>query len=161
MKTKIILAALFIFSHYLLHAQQSIKSTARPDSIIKIIPLESVDDVVYAYTIGGKLHMREDVIIRLKAYAPSAEEYHKSKTDITWGYISGGGFALSSFASVINFRNQSKNYVATMGASGRNYSGAYIFTGLASAFVGSAIINWVNGLKHFKKSIAIYNQRFE
>jgi hypothetical protein len=160
MKTKIILAALSIFSPFLLKAQQAIKSTAQPDSIIKIIPLEAVDDVVYAYTIGGKLQTREDVVIKLMAFAPSAEEYHRSKNNFTKGWISAGAFGVSSFASVIDFHNAGKNTVATMGAV-HNNSGAYIFTGIATAFAASAIINWVEGFKHFKKSIKVYNQRFE
>src|ERR1035438_7221507 len=100
MKTKIILTALLLLSSFLLKAQQESKTQAQPDSIIKIIPLEAVDEVVYAYTIGGKLQTRKDVVIKLMAYSPSAEEYHKSKNDFTWTWISMVAFGVSSFASI-------------------------------------------------------------
>jgi hypothetical protein len=160
MKTKIILTIIFILPVFLLKAQQIVKSQAQPDSIIKLIPVQTLDTVVYAYTIGGKLVTREEVAFRLKAYAPSAAYYHQFKNNMTWGNISAGAFGVSSLASVIAFHNNSKNATIAVGTV-HNNSGTYIFTGLATAFLGSAIINWVNGSKHFKKSIKAYNQRFE
>ncbi|TWI95550.1 hypothetical protein JN11_04289 [Mucilaginibacter frigoritolerans] len=160
MKTKIILTIIFILPVFMLKAQQTIKSHAQPDSIIKFIPIQTLDTVVYAYTIGGKLATRQEIAFRLMTYAPSAEEYHQFKNNMTWGSISGGAFGISSLASVIAFHNSSKNAVTTMGTV-HNNSGAYIFTGIATAFLGSAIINWIYGAKHFKKSIKVYNQRFE
>jgi hypothetical protein len=162
MKTQIILAALLILSPFILKAQQSIKTTSQPDSVIEFIPIVVGSDVGYEYTIGGKLRTREDVVIKLMAYAPSDVDYQKSKNSMTWSYISAGAFAVSSYAAIINFANQGRNEVATMGAvNSHSNSGAVVFTGIATAFAASAIINWVQGLKHFRKSIKVYNQRFE
>ncbi len=165
MKTQIIIAALSIFSPFLLKAQQSAKSTAQPDSIIAFIPIQigsDVGDVGYEYTIGGKLHTRKDVVIKLMAYAPSDVDYQKSKNDMTWSYISAGAFAVSSYAAIINFANRGREEVETMGAiNNHGNSGAFVFTGIATAFAASAIINWVQGLSHFRKSIKVYNQHFE
>jgi hypothetical protein len=158
MKTKIILTIIFILPVFLLKAQQAIKSQAQPDSIIKFIPVQTLDTVVYAYTIGGKLVTRQEVAFQLKTYAPSAKEYHQFKNNMTWGNVSTVAFGVSSFASLLAFHNSNKN---TASGTVHNNSGSYVFTGVATAFLCTALINWISAAKHFKRSIKIYNQRFE
>ena len=116
------------------------------------------------------MQTREDVEIRLMAYAPSAGELKMAKNNITWTYVSGGGFAASSFAAIIEYANNNKHAGETTGfVNGEpafiykqhNLTGAYIFTGLATGFLVATIINFTNVFKHGKKAIHLYNQRFE
>ena len=170
MKKPIIIALLLLFSSLMLKAQDNSKPKAQPDSIIKVIPAGEGRDSFYLYTIGGKLQTREDVAIRLMAYAPSAEEYRAAINNITWVYVSAAGFAASSIGSIIEYANNNKNAGATMGfVNGEpaiiyphhNLAGAYILTGVASAFFVSAIINLSKAAFHGNKAVKLYNQRFE
>ena len=170
MKKPIIIALLLLSSSLLLKAQDNTKPKAQPDSIIKVIPAGEGRHSYYLYTIGGKLQTREDVAIRLMAYTPSAEEYHAAKNNITWVYVSGAGFAASSIGSIIEYANNNKNAGATTGfVNGEpaiiyqhhNLTGAYVLTGLATAFLVSSIINLSKAAFHSNKAIKLYNQRFE
>src|ERR1700733_10942865 len=101
MKKPLIITLLLISSTLLLKAQDNIKTTAQPDSIIKLIPVGEGRHSSYLYTIGGKLQTREDVAIRLMAYAPSAVEDHAALNNITWTYVSFSGFAVTGLAAAI------------------------------------------------------------
>src|ERR1700744_2939883 len=107
MKTKFLLTALLLVAALLVKGQQTVKSPAQPDSIIKLIPIQTANNTIYAYTIGGKLVTREDVAVRLKAYAPSAVFYDQFKNNQTWSYVSVGVSGVASIASVIAFYNSS------------------------------------------------------
>jgi hypothetical protein len=154
----------------LVKAQTSQPSHAQPDSVIKLIPYGDGRHADYLYTIGGKLQTPDDVKLKILAYAPSAQEYHQAKSDAAWAYVSGAGFAISSFADIAEFAHNNKlrgatvafvNNVPTTIYQHHSYTGAYIFTGLATAFLTSAIINFVHASKHANKAIQTYNQRFE
>lgn len=171
MKKQLILIALLLMSASLASLAQEIKkSQAQPDSIIKIIPFGEGSRQSEIYTIGGKMQTREDVTIRLLAYAPSAAEYHKAKNNITWGYISFGGFAASGIGAVIEFVHNNKRAGETTGIVNgtptfiyqhHNLTGAYILTGVATGFLVSAIVNFTKASKHSKKALKLYNMRFE
>jgi hypothetical protein len=170
MKKPFIITLLLLSSTLLLKAQDNIKSTAQPDSIIKIIPAGEGRDSFYLYTIGGKLQTRQDVAIRLMAYAPSAVEYHAAVNNITWAYVSFSGFAVTGLAAAIEFAKNNKMAGETAGfVNGQpafiyqhhNLAGAYIFTGVATAFLVSSIINLSKAAFHGNKAIKVYNQRFE
>jgi len=170
MKKFIIMAILLIASFSLLKAQETTKPKAQPDSIIKVIPIGEGRSSSYLYTIGGRLQTREDVAIRLMAYAPSAVEYHAAKNAATWLYVSFGGFAVTSLAAVIDFAKNNKNAGLTTGfVNGQptfiyahhNLTGAYVLTGIAGAFLVSSIIHFSKVAFHGKRALWLYNQRFE
>jgi hypothetical protein len=170
MKKPIIIALLLLSSSLLLKAQDNVKPKAQPDSIIKVIPAGEGRDSYYLYTIGGKLQTRQDVAIRLMAYAPSAEEYHAFRNNVTWTYVSFGGATIAGIAAAIEFAKNNKNAGATTGnVNGQptiiyqhhNLTGAYILTGAATAFLASSIIRLSEAIFHGKKAIKVYNQRFE
>ena len=171
MKKPIIITLLLLLLALFVKAQDSLRSHhAQPDSIIKLVPFDVGSHTSYMYTIGGKIVPPDDVKARILAYAPSAGEYHKAKTNLTWGIISSVGLAGSAGAAVIEFATRSKMAGATTGiVNGQagfiyqqhSHTGAYIFTGLASAFLVSSIINYVHAMKHAHKALNLYNQRFE
>lgn len=170
MKTLTIFTILLLPSSFLLKAQDNIKPKAQPDSIIKVIPVGEGRHSSYLYTVGGKLQTREDVAIRLMAYAPSAEEYHAFKNNATWAYVSFGGLAVTSLAAGIEYGQNNKLAGATVGfVNGEpatiyqhhNLTPAYVLTGVATAFLVSSIINLSKAIFHGKKAIRLYNQRFE
>ena len=170
MKTLIIITVLLLFSSLLIKAQDTTKFKAQQDSVIKVIPFGEGRHSSYLYTIGGKLQTPEDVKIRLLSYAPSAQEYSKAKNNLTWGYVSGGGFFVTQIAAVVEFATHNKHAGETTGfVNGQpafiyqhhSLAGAYIFTGIAAGFLTSAIINWVKAGKHGNRALKLYNQRFE
>jgi hypothetical protein len=165
----ILIIALLLSAPVLVKAQDK-KPQAQPDSIIKIIPYGDGRYEGYLYTIGGRLQTREDVIIKLMAYAPSAAETVKAKTSLTWSYVSFGGAAIASVASVVDYANNNKHVGETTGIVNgepgfiyqkHSLAGAYVLTGIATGFLISSFINLANGAKHAKKAIKIYNERFE
>ena len=168
---KNLIITLFLLAPALLvKAQTSQPSHAQPDSIIKLIPYGDGRHADFLYTIGGKLQTPEDVKLKILAYAPSALEYHKARTAATWSYVSLAGSAVSGFASIYEFAHNNKLQGSTVAfVNGEpttiyqhhSYTSAYIFTGLATAFLTSAIINFVHAAKHANKAIQTYNQRFE
>jgi hypothetical protein len=168
MKNLTFITALLLLSTIVAKAQEVKK--AQPDSLIKIIPVGEGRQSFYLYTIGGKLQTREDVAIRLMAYAPSATEYRATKNNITWAYVSGGGAAISGLAAITEFAHNNKNAGATTGfINGQptiiyqhhSLAGAYVFTGMATAFLFSSVINITRAVFHGNKAIKLYNQRFE
>lgn len=170
MKKLITITILLLSASLLTKAQDTPKAKAQPDSLIKIIPFGEGKHTAYLYTIGGKLQTPEDVKMKLLSYAPAAAEYSIAKTNATWGYISWGGFAASSAAAVIVFATHNKHAGETTGfVNGQpafiyqphSLTGAYILTGVATAFLTSAIINLVKAGKHSKNALRLYNQRFE
>lgn len=170
MRKTTVIASLLLLSSAFAKAQTNFKATAQPDSIIKIIPVGEGRHSGYLYTIGGKLETREDVAIRLLAYAPSAQEYHLAKTNAVWSFVSLGGFGLSGIGATIEYalNNKHAGEIAAFvnGQPGFVYqhhslAGAYIFTGLATAFVVSSIIHFAHAAHHSNKAIELYNQRFE
>jgi hypothetical protein len=167
---KIIIGTLLLFGSSFLLKAQDIKPKAQPDSIIKIIPAGEGRNSFYLYTIGGKLQTREDVAIRLMAYAPSAAEYQAVKSNITWSYVSFGGFAITGLAAAIEFAKNNKYAGETTGfVNGQpafiyqhhSLTGAYVLTGVASAFLISSIIHFSQIAFHADRALKLYNQRFE
>jgi hypothetical protein len=167
MKKSIIITVLLLLSSSLIQAQDH---RSQPDSLIKIIPFGEGRHSSYLYTIGGKLQTREDVQIRLMRYAPSAEEYSKGRTNTTWAYISLGGTAASLAAATIEYATHNKHVGETTGIvdgqaafiyQHHSLAGAYIFTGLATGFLTSYIINAVEANRHANKALKLYNQQYE
>jgi len=170
MKKLIVITILLLFSSLLIKAQDTTKSKAQPDSIIKVIPFGEGKHSSYLYTIDGKLQTPDDVKIRLLSYAPSATEFAMAKNNATWCYISWGGFAASGIAAVIEYATHNKDAGETTGfVNGQpafiyqhhSLTGAYVFTGLATAFLVAEIVNLVKAGKHANRALKLYNQRFE
>lgn len=170
MKKPVIIAILLLLSSFLVKAQDNLKHVAQPDSIIKVIPVGDGRYDGYLYTIGGKLQTREDVTMKLLAYAPSADEYHKAKASATWAYVSAGGLMISGFAAGIEFGKNNKYAGETTGfVNGQpqfiyqhhSLTGAYVFTGMATAFLISGIINFSNAGRHINNALKKYNLRFK
>jgi hypothetical protein len=166
---KVTAVILLLLSSVLVKAQDK-KPQAQPDSVIKFMPIEGRRHDEYVYTIGGKVQTRQDVMIRLMAYAPSAMEINKAKTNITWTYITAGGVVLSSIGAAIEFGNNNKYATETMGMVNgvptpvyqkHSLASAYVFTGLATGFLIANIINFTRATRHSRKAIKVYNQRFE
>lgn len=168
---KPIIITLLLLSSLIVKAQDSIPSHhAQPDSVIKIVPFDVGSHTSCLYTIGGKIQTPQDVQIRILAYAPSAYEYHLAKNDIVWSYVSVAGFAASSALAIFEYAHNNKYAGATAadvnGQAGFIYqhhslTSAYVFTGIATAFLTSTIINFIHAAKHGNKALKVYNQRFE
>jgi hypothetical protein len=170
MKNLITVTLLLLLSSLFVKAQDNVKSSPQPDSLIKVIPVGEGRHSSYLFTIGGKLQTREDVIVRLMAYAPSAAEAHLARNNATWAYVSLGGFAASGFAAVLEFVHNNKYAGETTGfVNGQpafiyqhhNLTGAYVFTGLATAFLVSTFIHLSRANTHSNKALKLYNQRFQ
>lgn len=168
MKNLPFITILLLLSTILAKAQEVKK--AQPDSIIRVIPVGDPRHSSYLYTIGDKLRTSDEVAVKLMAYAPSALEYHAAKNNITWAYVSFAGAALSGLAATIEFANNSKYAGATTGiVNGQaafiyqhhSLTGAYVFTGLATAFLVSSLVNLSRVAFHGNKALKLYNQRFE
>jgi hypothetical protein len=166
MKKPIIITLLLLLSSLLIHAQDIKKP--QPDSVIKIIPFGAGKHSAYLYTIGGKLQTREDVLIRLMRYAPSAEEASKARNNATWAYVSLGGTAASIAAATIVYATHNKhagettsivNGQAAFIYQHHSLAGAYILTGMATGFLTSYIINLVEAGKHSNKALNLYNSQ--
>lgn len=161
---------LSLLSSIAIYAQKDTSWRPQPDSVIRLIPYGEGRYSSYLYTIGGKLQTAEDVKIRLLSYTPSAAEFVQAKSHLTWGYVSIGGLAVSGIAATIEYANNNKHAGETTGfVNGspafiyqqHSLAGAYIFTGLATGFLVSAIVNFVDTYKHGKQALALYNRRFE
>jgi hypothetical protein len=170
MKKPIIILLFLLLPALFATAQDMVKTRSQPDSIIEVVPVQVGSHISYLYTIGGKIQTPMNVRIKLLAYTPSATEYHQAKTDATWGYALSAGFAVSAAAAVIEFAHNNKWAGATTGPVNgeagfiyqhHSLAGAYIFTGIATAFLTSSIINFVHAVKHTNKALKVYNQRFE
>ena len=170
MKKLFMLTILLTGTSFLLKAQDNLKHKAQPDSIIKIIPFGEGRNTGYLYTIGGKLATREDVAIKLLAYTPSAMDYHADRNNITWTWVSFSGFAVTSFAAGLDFARNNKNAGITSAfVNGQpefiyqhhNLTGAYVLTGMATAFLASSIINFARAAFHANRSIQLYNQQYQ
>jgi hypothetical protein len=170
MKNQIIITIVLLSASLLVKAQDTTKFKAQPDSVIKVIPFGEGKHSSYLYTIGGKLQTPDDIKIRLLSYAPSAAEYSIAKNSATWGYVSWAGFGATTIAAVIEFATHNKHAGETTGfVNGQpafiyqhhSLTGAYVFTGLATAFLVAEIVNLVKAGKHANKALKLYNQRFE
>jgi hypothetical protein len=170
MKKPVFITLVLLLSALFSKAQNSNPHYAQPDSIIKVIPVGDGRHSSYLYTIGGKLQTEEDVKIKLLAYAPSATEYHAAKTDATLSWVSLVGFAAAGTAASINFAHNNKMAGETTGfINGKpafiykhhNLTGAYVLTGVATAFLVSTIVNFVHAAKHGKRMLNLYNAQYQ
>jgi hypothetical protein len=170
MKMPIFIRLLLLFSSLLIKAQDNQHVQSKPDSIIKLIPVGEGKYTSYLYTIGGKLQTREDVLIRLMRYTPSAVELSSAKKDATWGYVSIAGAGASGIIATILYATHNSHVGETVGmVNGQpefiyqhhSLTGAYVFTGLATGFLVAAIINMANSGKHTNKALKLYNSQYE
>ena len=153
---KTLLIMLLLASTILVKAQ--VTQHAQPDSAIKLTPVTLVNGhKAYTYTIAGKVQTPQQVQVRLLAYAPSANEYHQAKNETTWAVVSSVGFALSTTAAIIGYVDDNKSRTTEH----HSLTGAYIFTGVATAFFTTAVINLVEASHHKNKALKAYNQRYE
>jgi hypothetical protein len=168
MKNLTFITLLLLLSTIVAKAQEVKK--AQPDSIIRVIPVGDPRHSSYLYTIGDKLRTSDEVAVKLMAYAPSAAEFHAAKSNATWVYVSFAGAAVSGLGAVIEFANNSKYAGATTGVVNgqasfiyqhHSLTGAYVFTGIATAFLVSSIVNLSRVAFHSHKALQLYNQRFE
>jgi len=174
MKNPIVITLLFLSCTLLVKAQDIKK--AQPDSIIKIIPFGEGRHTDYLFTIGGKLQTAEDVKIRLLAYAPSAMEFQKAKNQVTWGFVASGGAVASSIVAIIQFIHHGKEDLDNMPTAGwvngkpgfiyptqhhSSLTGAYIFTGLATAFMITSFVHFVKAGKRGERAVKVYNLQYQ
>lgn len=159
-----------VFFSSVLHAQNIPPPHPQPDSIIRIIPAGAGEYTYLQYTIGGRLVNADEVKEKLAGYPPSAEEYTMVRHNITAAWITFGGFAVSSFAAVIEYAHNNKHAGETTGlVNGQpgfiyqqhSLAGAYILTGVAAGLLTSSIVTFVSAKNHARKALKIYNQRFE
>jgi len=155
MKRSLIILIILLASSILAKAQ--VAQHAQPDSVIKVTPTKTGTHTTYAYTVAGKVQTPDEVKIKLLAYAPSANEYRTAKVETKWAIISTAGFALSAIGAVIEYADNNKSSATEH----HSLTGAYLFTGAATAFFTSAVINLVQAGKHKNKAMKVYNQRFE
>lgn len=153
----------FLASAALFSYGQDVKKP-QPDSLIKVIP----DGRHFLYTIDGKLQSQEDIKMRLFSYTPSANEYNSAKNNFIWGAALAIGSGLASLGAVVEFARDNKLNGATINYNGGGFiyqqhdkTGAYILTVATASLLTAAIITLVNGSKHAKKSLWLYNLRFQ
>jgi len=170
MKNPIIITVFLVLSSMLAKAQVNSKQQAKADSVIKIIPVGEGRHSSFLYTIGGQLATSDDVKLRLLAYAPSAPDISKAKSEITWAQVSGGMFLASSLAATFEFIHNNKLAGASSGfVNGQaatiyqhhSLTGAYVLTGIATGFLIAGIVHLVNASHHTSKAVGIYNERFQ
>ena len=170
MKNPIIITVFLMLSSILAKAQINPKQQAKADSIIKIIPVGEGRHSSFLYTIGGQLASSDDVKLRLLAYAPSAPDISKAKSEIAWAQVSGGMFLVSSIGATIEYIHNNKlagvssgfvNGQATTIYQHHNLTGAYVLTGIATGFLIAGIVHMVNASHHVSKAVSIYNERFQ
>jgi hypothetical protein len=170
MKTLIFLTILLVGTSSLLRAQDTVKRKAQPDSIIKVIPFGEGRYADYLYTIGGKLETREDVVIRLLAYTPSAMKYHAAKNNATWVYVSFAGTAITGLAAGVEYgKNNRLAGVTSAFVNGQptfiyqhhSLTGAYVLTGAATAFLFSSFYNLARAAFHANRALTLYNQQYQ
>jgi len=170
MKKPIVITLLLLSFGLLVQAQDVKPAHAQPDSVIKIIPAEVGTHTAYLYSIGGKLQTPQDIQIKLLAYAPSATEFRAAKSSAIWSWVSFGGFAVTGAAAGIEYANHNKMAGETTGiVDGKavfiyqhhSLTGAYVFTGIASAFLISSVVNFIEAAKHGKRALNVYNAQYE
>lgn len=170
MKKPVIITLLLVLSSLLTKAQDTTKFRAQPDSVIKVVPVEVGRHIAYLYSIGGKIQTPDDVKIKLLSYAPAAAEYNMAKNNLTWSYVSYGGFGVSTIVATILYATHNKHAGETTGiVNGQasfiyqphSLTGAYVITGVAIGFLTSAIINFVHAHRHSERAMNLYNRRFE
>jgi hypothetical protein len=164
MKTKLSLLFLLAFTCSVGFSQQIRKS--QPDSIIKIVP--DIEGRHFFYTVGGRLLSPEDLRMRLLSYDPSAVEYRAAKTNLIWGFTLSSASGIAGIASVAAFASDNRLNGSTLNPNGTGFiyaqhsqTGAYILTGAAVGLLTAAIITFVKGSRHLKKSFWLYNMRFQ
>src|SRR5471030_319690 len=158
MKTKLSLLFLLVFTCSVGFSQQIRKS--QPDSIIKVVP--DVEGRHFFYTVGGQVQSPDDIRMRLLSYDPSAVEYRAAKTNLIWGISLSSASGIASVAAVAAFGSSNRLNGATLNGTQIVYAqhsqtGAYILTGAAVGMLTAAIITFVNGSRHMKKSFWLYN----
>ncbi|WP_426670486.1 hypothetical protein ACPPVU_04410 [Mucilaginibacter sp. McL0603] len=170
MKTPFFITLLLLFSSLLIKAQDNQHVQSKPDSIIKLIPVGEGKHTSYLYTIGGKLQTREDVLIRLMRYEPSAVEISKAKNTATWGYVSFAGAGVSGIVATILYATHNSHAGETVGLINgqpefiyqhHSLAGAYILTGVATGLLTAAFINLANSGKHTNKALKLYNSQYQ
>ena len=163
MTKNLLITITFLLLTQFLKAQTSQPHNAQPDSVIKMVQIFGDGHTYNALTIGGKLATQQEVRIKLLAYDPSAIEVHKAITDITWTYISLVGFGASTSIAIADFAHHSGEKLVNDEPTHQHNSltGAYIFTGAATAFLSATIYHFIRSAKHGQKALSIYNQRFE
>jgi hypothetical protein len=170
MKNPILIAIFLVLSSMLAEAQINPRQQAKADSVIKIIPVGEGRHSSFLYTIGGQLATSDEIKLRLFAYASSAPEISKAKTEITWAQVSGGVFLASSTGATIEYIHNNKlagvsagfvNGQATTIYQQHSLTGAYVLTGIAIGFLIAGIVHMVNASHHTSKAVGIYNERFQ
>ncbi|WP_461464030.1 hypothetical protein [Mucilaginibacter sp.] len=136
-------------------AQDKPGTNAKADSIIKKAPTEIIGHTAYDYSINGKMQTSENIKARLYAYAPSKVELLKSSKETSWLGVSIMGFGISGVGATLEFID--KNGSATH----YSLSGAYVLSGVATAFVFSTIFHSIKAKKHANKAFAAYNQQYQ
>ena len=134
-------------------AQDKPNGNIKADSIINPIPTEIVGHTQYHYTINGNKQTSEEVKARLYAYSPSKVELHKSSRETSLYGLSVIGFGISAVGATLEY----------IDGSGPNHSlnGAYVLTGVATAFVISSIFHGLSAKHHSHKALALYNQQYQ
>ena len=162
MKTKLSLLFLLAFTCSVGYSQQIRKS--QPDSIIKLVP--DAYGRHFFYTVGGRVQSPDDIRMLLLSYDPSAVEYRAAKTNFVWGIGLSTASGIAGIASVAAFASSNRLNGSYLNGTQIVYAqhsqtGAYILTGAAVGLITAAIITWVNGNRHMKKSFWLYNMRFQ
>ena len=150
---KSIITTLLTLASIIVMAQDKPNSNAKADSIIKPIPTETVGHTTYNYSINDKKQTSEEVKARLYAYAPSKTELHKASKETSLYGLSVIGFGISGVGATLEY----------IDGSGPNHSlnGAYVLTGVATAFVISSIFHGLSAKHHSHKALALYNQQYQ
>jgi hypothetical protein len=170
MKAILIIIVVLLLSAFWVKAQDTLKHHAQPDSLIKIIPFSAGRQSGYLYTVNGKIQSPDDIKMKLLGCEPAAMEYKAAKNNYKWAFISLGGVTVSGIAALIAFKNTSKyNGETTAIINGQpqfvyqhhDNTTAYVFTGIATAFLFSEIYTLIKGANHQKRAFKVYNQQFE
>ena len=147
-----------------------IKSNPQPDSIIRYISIDLMNDYGVVYTIGGKLVSDDEVKAKLLSYKPSAYEFHKAMNNLTWSWVSFLASTPFSYLAVKGFNDNSKYAGATTGIVNgqaaiinQNHSNTkpIFYSVVAGTLFISSLVHFFNLAKHAKKSVALYNSQYQ
>jgi len=162
---KSVITTLLTLTSFIALAQDKPNSNAKADSIVKRIPTEIIGHTEYDYSINGKKQTAESVKARLYAYAPSKLELLKSSSESSWLGVSILGFGLSGVGATLEFIDNGGGSTGNVNglqtsATHHSLTGAYVLTGVATAFVLSAIFHGISAKHHAHKAFVMYNQQY-
>ena len=170
MSKHLIIIILLISAFVTVKAQDTVKRSARPDSVIRLAPYVTGKRSGYLYSVGGKIYSADEIRMKLLSYPPSANELNAAKSNMRLSLISACGVGVSGIAALAEYKANNKyigqtttivNGQSQVSYIKHNETAAYVLTGLAGGFLIAEITTLIKASSHHKKAFRLYNQRYE